>query len=302
MTEQHTISSVELNVRLGLQPDLPDDDYHGLHLASHTYLSAFKKSPAHAREAMKNGGQATPALKEGKAIHTAVLQPELFRDRYIVADQCSGVTGKGQRCANMGAVICNGSWFCRLHAKGQPAEEQREILIQDQYDRYLCIAEAVHSHQLAASILKQRTGTETSGIWADGETGVVCKLRADALCAPQKTVIDLKTTTDASRAAFERSIFRFGYFRQGAHYLRGLGALDLDYEHFLIVAVEKQAPFPVAVYRLRDDVIEAGVEEIRGLLKQWAECERTGIWPAYSDLIEDIGLPAWGWRELEQIG
>jgi len=64
---------------------------------------------------------------------------------------------------------------------------------------------------------------------------------------------------------------------------------------FLFVAVEKDAPHAVAVYRADPDVIEIGRKKYRAALQLLKWCQATGNWPAYQPggEIELISLPRW---------
>jgi exodeoxyribonuclease VIII len=131
--------------------------------------------------------------------------------------------------------------------------------------------------------------------------GIKCKARFDAWNEKLGCIIDLKTTENASRRVFEKSIFNYGYHRQAAWYLHAANKLGLKAKHFVIIAVEKKAPFLCAVYRLKDDVIELANKEINELLKLYNDCEKSDHWPGYSDSVEDIGIPAWGVTETNDF-
>jgi hypothetical protein len=288
---------------IGIHINVEADEYHEWKCASASNLKEFRRSPLHAFEAM-NGPrkQPTPAMLLGTACHHAILEPRIFRDLYAVADQCCAVTGKGKRCSNIGKVVYEGTnWYCGMHMPETGVSAAAvTVLAPEDFDRCLRMADSVNRHAAAQSVLDLKEHTEASAIWRDIKSGVLCKLRADLLCE-DGIVGDLKTTSDAGREAFEKSIFGFGYWIQAALYLSGLNALGGEFDHFCIIAVESAPPFAVAVYRLQDDVIGAGREEIEGLLTRWAECERVGKWPGYSDRFEDVGLPEWAWRKLEQL-
>jgi len=88
-------------------------------------------------------------------------------------------------------------------------------------------------HKIEASIFAE-----------DEETGLPLKARPD-LWVEDHTLVDIKTTDDASPDAFARTVTTFGYHLQAAHYLTMTGA-----ENFIFVAVERKAPYAVGIYRL----------------------------------------------------
>jgi hypothetical protein len=56
----------------------------------------------------------------------------------------------------------------------------------------------------------------------------------------------------------------------------------------------------VALYNVRDDAIRAGEDELRPLLKRYAECEASGVWPAYPEQAVEISLPPWSWSQIDE--
>jgi hypothetical protein len=83
-------------------------------------------------------------------------------------------------------------------------------------------------------------------------------------------------------------------------YPRGLAALGESYEHFVHIVVEDEPPHAVGVYRLKDEILELGWRQLELALHTYAECERSGVWPAYSDHMLDISLPRWGTKRIEE--
>lgn len=287
----------------GIYHNFPADLYHALSYASNSRLGLLDHCPAYVKESMENPERPTPAKILGDAGHYCILQPKLYATRFIVADQCCATTGRGSRCSKSGSVSFGDEWFCEQHASINKIESDntRRILAQDKFDLCLRMSDKVQAHPIASAFLAHAESIETSAIWDDANTGIRQKMRADILCnEPRRVIVDLKTTRDAKRDAFEKAIFSYGYFRQAAMYLDGMNALGQEYGSFLVIAVETKPPFAVAVYRILDDVIEEGRKEIRRLLAIWSKCERSCVWPGYPETIQDISLPAWGWRDLEK--
>lgn len=287
----------------GIHIGMPAAAYHALPGASASRLNKLARSPAHLRHSMDKPGEPTPAMVLGTAAHTLILEPDQFATTYTTAGQCEATTGKGARCTNSGTVYLD-RWLCGAHCKGiGPAAGGKIILTQDQFDRAHGIAAAVKAHPAASRLLGARTGTELSSIWIDRATGVTCKMRADCPTtfdgAP--VIADLKTTSDAGPDSFARTIHSFGYHRAAAHYLRGLSEHGEVFERFYHIAAETDAPHAVAVYRLTDEALTIGDDEVRGLLVTYRTCEESGLWPAYGDEPIDIGLPYWATRKIERM-
>jgi exodeoxyribonuclease VIII len=135
--------------------------------------------------------------------------------------------------------------------------------------------------------------TEHCYFWRDAETGLECKARPDYLRA-DNIYIDLKTTDDASHEEFSRSVAKWAYFRQAAFYTDGLkAATGRDLAGCVLIAVEKEPPYGVAVYVLDDTAIEFGRLKYKQALYTIAECRKRNEWPGYPTETQTIVLPGW---------
>jgi exodeoxyribonuclease VIII len=181
--------------------------------------------------------------------------------------------GKAWRDANVGRQIVTAEDMAT-------AEAQRAAL--------LAVPELAHALSNGRA--------EVSAFWIDSRTGLLCKLRADwlhTLPDGRVIVVDLKTTADADPAEFGRSVWKFGYHRQAAHYTAGLTACGIDVAAFLFAAVTNARPFLAVPYMLDDEATRKGAEQVVELLDRFAECRRANHWPAYGDGVQVLSLPAW---------
>jgi exodeoxyribonuclease VIII len=108
-----------------------------------------------------------------------------------------------------------------------------------------------------------------------------------------RLLADLKTTRDASPRGFGSAIANYGYAIQAAHYIAGCRSVGHEIENFVFLAVEKEPPYAVGCYVLTPDVLASAETKRLALLDLLATCRATNRWPAYSDRIETISLPAW---------
>lgn len=285
----------------GIYPGIPASVYHAANFVSNSRLKPLTLSAAHCKHAMDHGITETDALKFGSGTHAWCLEPETLEHDFIVAQQCSArVKSTGQPCQNTGRFYDDGEWFCGTHGKHlSDADQPDKIVIpQADWDSMALIRNNIFAHRSAGQILRADGDNEVSIIADHAITGLTCKLRLDILRPRFNTIADIKTCQNASPAAFERDLFKFGYYRQAGMYLRLAQQSGLSVEHFTFIAVEKKAPHAVAVYRLNDDVVEQGWHDAEKLLHQYAECQTSGNWPGYSEDVQEIGLPNYAWREL----
>jgi len=139
---------------------------------------------------------------------------------------------------------------------------------------------------------------ERSMFWRDEETGVWCRGRLDL--SNKATIVDLKTSKNASKEAFRRDAANYGYHDQYALYLRGVRALraqlgiDDDVEpEFIHLVVEKTPPYLTAAYEFDRLACEVGDARVTKALKTFRDCQATGLWPGYPVDIQPLSLPSY---------
>lgn len=247
-------------------------DYHASRSLSKSGLDQFRKSPAHFR-AWQDGDakqESTPAMEFGTAAHMAVLEPELFIQKYKPFN--------GDKRTKEGKAI----WQAILDSGHTP-------LAAETWDSINCLAASVHAHPAAAQLI-HRIEPETS--WFDNWNGIEVKARLDGI--GDDYIIDLKTTQDASPSAFAKSVAQFRYHVQAAWYQRITGI-----RRFVFIAAEKEPPFGIACYELDQQAIDLGNEIIDAQLATFRECQALNSWPCYSSSTETLSLPAWALKNNE---
>lgn len=169
---------------------------------------------------------------------------------------------------------------------------QRTVLSADAWERLHGMRDAVMEHPVAGPLFRRKGKAEQSVYWLDKETGLLCRCRPDWWA--DTIIADLKSTEDASADGFSKTVAKWRYHVQDAFYMDGVEqATGIKQRAFVFVAVEKKAPFAVAVYQLDGESVALGREEYQRNLRTYAQCLNTGKWPGYSDKVTPIGLPAY---------
>jgi exodeoxyribonuclease VIII len=245
----------------------------------------------------------TPALKLGQALHTAILEPEEFDNRYVLvpdgAPRRPSITQINAKKPSDDTLYAIG-WWDDFNAKN----EGKVILDAGDSDMVKKVSTNARNHPLAKNILSVGVA-EQSVFWTDPETGVLCKCRPDWLIDPNPNcaVLDLKSALDASPEGFRRSAYNYGYHRAAAWYLDGVEAATGERpDAFMFLAVEKEPPYAVAYYYADEAMIELGRRECRAALRTYAECLSSGKWPGYADRLLPLGLPRWAEVRLDGDG
>ena len=257
---------------------MPNADYHASPAISKSGLDKIAKSPAHYRAAKEAPAEITDVMVIGSAFHDYILLPEIFQTAYtVLPDDFDGRTKEGK--ALMSAI----------------KESGQTVLKSEWVENIKGMAAAVAAHPKAAALL---TGghPEVSIFWQDADTGIDCRCRPDYI-NPAGIIVDLKSTLDASPAAFAKSCANLRYHVQDAFYSEGYyQAAGTWPRGFVFIAVEKTAPYAVACYTLDDVAKEKGRELYQQDLQTLQAAQAANAWPAYSDQIETLTLPAWALR------
>ena len=91
-------------------------------------------------------------------------------------------------------------------------------------------------------------------------------------------------------------------------YLDAAAAAGFKAKYFVIIAVESEARIcvggcpthGVSIYALSPATIDQGAREISDLLAIWAFCEDTNTWATFNEAVQDINLPPWRMKRIEE--
>lgn len=265
---------------VGIYLDLSNEDYHAHPAISKSGLDQINRSPAHYKAWLEEPSKETPATMFGTAFHMAVLQPDLFKERYVQNPGIDRRTKAGK--AEWGDITKRGI----------------TVLSDDDFKAIEGMRDSVMAHPIARQLVEESVH-ESSGIWLHSEFDVLVKCRPDIWHEEKGIIADIKTTTDARIEPFGKSSFYYRYDVQAAYYR------DIWYNltgspvfAFIFVAVEKDPPYAVKLYNVPAHVMACGRQEYRRDLATYAECLKSDTWPAYPHDIAELELPKWARQGL----
>lgn len=273
----------------GLYPGIPEAEYHRDPVPERSLSVSSSKllleagGPAKFDWARHHPHQSSAAMDLGTTVHGLVL--------------------------GTGAEIAVLDFKDRRTKKYAEAEEealaagQVPMLAKD-YAEAQAIAGALLAHPTAGALL-EGIDPEISMFWRDPEFGIWLRGRMDALALSwsMPTIVDVKTSKDASPDGFGKSVADYGYHRQDPHYREGLAdclGCEWDEVDFVFCVVETEPPYLVATYRVDPAGVDAGREQNRIAREIYAACTASGTWPGYSEEIEDLELPYYKRRQMER--
>lgn len=246
-------------------------DYASIDAINWSTLKEAARSALHYQYRLAHPAEETAAMRFGRAVHTAVFEPDRFPLEYVVFD------GAARRGKDWEAFVA--------------ANANRTILRRDEYEKALAIRDAVRANKPAARLLRRGVAEATLS-WTDPSTGLGCKGRIDFLGS--RVAVELKTTQTVEARLFNSVAARMLYHCQLAFYDMGLRANGIEVQ-WKLIAIEAEPPHDVAVFAVGDDVLQTGAEQCRELLALVARCRssRRQRWPGRYQEEQTLRLPTW---------
>lgn len=295
----------------GIHYGISNDEYHSGPGISKSGLDLIEISPLHywdrylrprTEEELAAQEEQKKHYKIGTAIHTAILEPDTFHDRYIVLpEDAPKRPTKAQYKAKKPSdeTLYAIGWWETMDAT--LAEKGAEILTKEELEICSAVAGSTQASRIGKRVFSEPGVAEVSVYWEDPETGVLCKCRPDWLLTPHSTpaILDVKSTKSAHPEEFARSAFNYNYHVAAAWYLDGYElATGERPDSFMFLAIEKVSPWACAWYFADEGMIEAGRRQYRKALNTYADCLQKNGWPGYSDKLLGLSLPRWAEAQL----
>lgn len=304
---------------------MTNEEYHALPAISSSHLVLarealrkfwFKSQFNPQRAAQKE----TVALRVGRAMHTSLLEPELFNQKYKAIPElkdypkalyyfddlkarCAalGVNTRNMRKADLedNLVACDPesmvwSWFMQEFNEGLKLGKYVAIPKQE-HELIKAMAEA-----LADEVIElEDTDTtftmrdvfthgqaEETFVWQEPTTGLWLKVRSDWRLG-KNLIFEYRTARDASPQGFSREVVKRNYHLRGAMYWQVIQQVTGDPQRFVYIAQEKEEPFLCGGYEQRQTDLEAGWVLVLHLLTLIKKCIDKGAedkrnWPSYN--------------------
>lgn len=224
-----------------------------------------------------------PQFGLGRAYHALVFEPETFDARFV----CYRDGKRDKRHKAYQAFLAE-------------VPDGAVVLTPAEWDKARAIADAVRSSELVRPYLSGGEAEATLE-WSCPLTDVRCKGRVDYL---SDRVVDLKGTTDVGERATARAYADYLYHGQVAMYHNGAisaGRILALAPPPVVIWVEKEPPFDVAVDEFTLDDLAAGEACFVELIERVKRYGRANVWPGKAPEPRRPNIPpyALGAREEE---
>jgi exodeoxyribonuclease VIII len=248
------------------------DSYKEIKALNYSGAKMLLVSPLAYQHWLNQPQEDSPALKIGRLVHMASLEPQRYSKEVLTAPEMDRRTKLGKEL-----------WenFTSALKPDQVAITQSESEL---------ITNVAASARIGLAKISQSMGdpewiVETSRVGKF--EGIDIKGRPDLVLGD--TVVDVKTTNDASLKSWSRDCVNYKYHLQCAWYLHLCGA-----KRFLFVVVEKNPPYDWTIYELDEQAIAEGAKLMASACALYGECNLYKVFPGYPKDIQTLSLPKWG--------
>lgn len=261
----------------GFYKDLSIEDYHSSNGISKSGIMKVARSPLHYWHHYLNPEKEPETRGEhlllGDVVHTMLMEPHKFDERFCLAPKVDKRTKEGKE-----------TW-----AEFESTIGNKDALREDVYTEAFKMFESANKNKEFMSLIEGGT-FESSIYFNESDHGVLCKSRPDILF--DGFVSDIKTTKDASPESFARDCIKFGYDVQFAMcqmaVFQQFGKMIKD---FFILVVEKEFPYNTGIYLMSDEMIHYGRKRFIDNIKIFKRCAEGNEWPSYG--LRTLELPNW---------
>lgn len=248
--------------------DQTNDEYHASSGYSSTNLiDCIGYSEAHMKHWKENPAKSTPSMLEGTMLHEALIEPHIFKNKYLVAD---ARTKEGK------TLIDN--------------NPDKIKVSESQFTKVIAMRDSVLKNTNIQSLI-DGAQVEKAFYWTDPDTGLLCKTKPDLLRPDLGIIVDIKTIDSGALWNVKRAIRDYKYHLSAAFYKDGVNiAMNNKIKDFLFVFIEKEAPHGVRKILLSLSDLQKGFDEYKEALSRIKKCTDSGHWPSYPDEVVELNV------------
>ena len=246
-------------------------EYHATDAISSSDVKAvFGKSLAHWKH--RAAFKPTIAMSIGTAVHDFCLED-------------------GENTVRGGADRRGKQWsdaFAEAEAHG------KLLLTAGDYDLARNVADSVMFHPAGAKMAGPDTVNEASFFAKCPMTGMDIKCRPDSYDEKSGVIFDIKTCQSSAPKDVEADIRKYNYALQVAWYMYVMQNAGYKADRFVLVFVEKTAPYAVNCCELTMEYIDWADVQMHKALADIKQANDTQVWESgYSIGINSVDIPPW---------
>jgi hypothetical protein len=264
--------------------------YHTDHTAvSRGDVVAMLKSPAHMAARRQQGEfdrTDNDALRIGRLVHSILLEPEKFKNSFVVMPEFVGKTLDGRESTqSKEAKKMKADWLAQVPVGTQIIEKDELVML-------FGMARGLSKNRRAMAIFEGAI-FEASVFYRDPLTGLKARTRPDIINRGLGVLADLKSARSAEFEVFQRDAWSKRYDIQLSMYAESVYQVTGEMPSiYPLIVLEKDPPYSCVVYPLDVDLKARGAAAYRRGMDAIADCITRKEWVGFPE-IQDLSAPRW---------
>jgi hypothetical protein len=249
---------------------MTESEYRSLPALNASRFKAFHRSPYHFLN--QKEVETTEAMKVGTAIHTAVLEPNLYSSSIGFLPDVDGRTTEGKAIKKAFEEQYAGKTILKAASKDIVDRAVHAIVISDEWDTIRENKQMRYEQVLMCDLF-----------------GISCKSRLDLVDVENGIIRDIKSCDNASIEQFRYTIKDRLYWLQAGFYtLMAEATFDKRF-NFEFIAVETSEPSTAQFHSVDEQELLKWKRVVETLLIKYKSCVDANIWPKpQNSVIKDI--------------
>ncbi len=257
---------------------------------SYSSLKHFADSPVDFIKYINKDFEWTDSMILGSAVDCKLLEPEKFKEKFIVIPKIDKRTKAGkEQYLKLQEELENSDLIPINEELKEKAEIMKKQILKNPHAKYLLD----HTQEVQKEIkFKTSNGIEIKGI-LDGCGEIDGK----------QFIFDLKTTQDGNPINYYRNVIKWKYHLQA--WIYNVGILkeniaknkDVTRPDFYHIVIENNDPYKVSVVKFSKEVMQTGAKLFKKILKDYSYCLENNLWHQGYEFnnvnIQEIDFPEW---------
>jgi len=230
------------------------------------------------------------AMVRGSALHTAILEPDLFDEEYVLMPMDAKRTKKGDKERI-------DDFIAQATADGKQVvgwDYRKKQLALTEVTAVVEVSKRVRENPEAMRVLQGPGLTEVSVAWEADGVDKRCRVDRTYYTKHGPVGVDLKSAGGEDGAwapNFAREMTKRNLQMQAGHYLEGLTvATGEEHKGWLFVVYECKPPFKLYMPPLHPEDIEQGRRQYKRAAELFKRCREADEWPGYVNDYEPVRL------------
>jgi len=249
---------------------MTESDYRSLPALNASRFKAFYRSPYHFLN--QKEVETTEQMKIGTAVHTALLEPELYSSSIGFLPDVDGRTTEGKAIKKAFEEKYAGKTILKAASEEIVNRAVSAVVRSDEWDA-----------------IKANKGTRYELVVMAELFGVACKARLDLVDVENGIIRDIKTCDDAGIQKFCYTIKDRLYWLQAGFYTLMAERMYNKRFNFEFIAVETSDPSTAQFHAVDEQELLKWKRVVETLLLKYKSCVDLDIWPKPQNcLIKDL--------------